>query len=104
MAPLLKYMRKPDGKTEYTDDVHKVLSDALYLNRLFLIDSEDNWVMDLERCKLHQAKFTEEPAIGFEKCKAPSVTQIMFHYEQLKRGEHLNEADKQRLEDKSGLR
>lgn len=60
-------------------------------------------MMDLERCKMHQEKLTEEPVTGYDHCRVPTLTEIKFHYSTLKSGTHLSEGErKAMLENRSG--
>ena len=80
-------MRKSDGKTAYLGDFGKVVKASLFMNRMFIRDDKNNWLMDTNRCRAYEIKnLGEEYVYGYEKCRIPTDEEISNHYNFMRSG------------------
>ena len=56
VSPYILSMKKSDGKHGYQGDIHKIVQATLFLNRLFIRDGRNRWMMDTLRAKAYEIK------------------------------------------------
>ena len=80
-------MRKSDGKTSYMGDFAKVVKASLFMNRMFIRDGNNHWLMDTNWCWAYEIKnLGEEYVSGFDKCQIPTDEEISNHYNFMRSG------------------
>ena len=112
VQPYILHLRKTDGKKQYQGDLSKIVQATLFLNRLFIRNSQNLWLMDTNRAKAYEAKtLGSEYVYGYEHCRVPDQEEINSHYKYLtganstesQQAQHLQNLNLQMTQDDKGV-